>query len=65
MFKCLNVLMFMSRVCSVCGRGTTAGNSRSHSNIASKRKFAINIQSKKIDGKKSKICTKCMKTESK
>lgn len=55
----------MSRACNVCGRGTTAGNSRSHSNIATKRKFAINIQTKKINGKKTKICTKCIKTESK
>jgi large subunit ribosomal protein L28 len=55
----------MSRVCNTCGRGTTAGNSRSHSNIASKRKFAINLQSKKVDGKKTKICTKCLKTENK
>ena len=57
--------MFMSKTCSVCGRGTIAGNSRSHSNIASKRKFSINIQTKKIDGKKAKVCTKCIKTENK
>lgn len=55
----------MSRACNVCGRGTTFGNSRSHSNIATRRKFAINIQTKKIDGKKVKICTKCIKTKSK
>ena len=55
----------MSRTCNVCGRGTASGNSRSHSNIATKRKFSINIQSKKIDGKKTKICTKCIKTQSK
>lgn len=55
----------MSKTCSVCGRGTTAGNSRSHSNIASKRKFSINIQTKKVDGKKAKMCTKCIKTENK
>ncbi|HOW60718.1 MAG TPA: 50S ribosomal protein L28 [Candidatus Moranbacteria bacterium] len=55
----------MSRACNICGRGTTFGNSRSHSNIATRRKFAINIQTKKIDGKKVKICTKCIKTKSK
>ncbi|HEX8973924.1 MAG TPA: 50S ribosomal protein L28 [Patescibacteria group bacterium] len=55
----------MSRVCSVCGRGTTSGVSRSHSNIASKRKFSVNIQSKKVDGKKTKVCTKCIKTQNK
>ncbi|KKQ51758.1 MAG: 50S ribosomal protein L28 [Parcubacteria group bacterium GW2011_GWD2_38_11] len=55
----------MSKTCSVCGRGTIAGNSRSHSNIASKRKFGVNIQTKKVDGKKAKVCTKCIKTENK
>ncbi|HPN54375.1 MAG TPA: 50S ribosomal protein L28 [Candidatus Moranbacteria bacterium] len=55
----------MSRTCSVCGRGTTSGNSRSHSNIASKRKFSINLQSKKVKGKKVKVCSKCLKTENK
>lgn len=55
----------MSRTCSVCGRGTTSGNSRSHSNIATKRTFSVNIQTKKVDGKKAKVCTKCIKTENK
>lgn len=55
----------MSRTCTVCGRGTTSGNSRSHSNIASKRTFSVNIQTKKVDGKKTKVCTKCIKTENK
>lgn len=63
MFKCLNETM--SRTCTVCGRGTTSGNSRSHSNIATKRTFSINIQTKKVDGKKAKVCTKCIKTENK
>ncbi len=55
----------MSKACDVCGRGTASGNSRSHSNIATRRKFKINLQTKKVDGKKTKICTKCIKTESK
>lgn len=55
----------MSRVCSKCGRGTTSGFSRSHSNIASKRKFQINLQTKKVNGKSVKVCTKCIKTENK
>lgn len=52
----------MSRVCDICKRGTTTGNSRSHSNISTRRKFAINLQSKSIDGKRMKVCTKCLKT---
>ena len=42
----------MSRVCDICNRGTASGNSRSHSNISTRRKFAINLQSKVIDGKR-------------
>lgn len=55
----------MSRVCDICNRGTASGNSRSHSNISTRRKFAINLQSKKVDGQRVKICTKCLKTQSK
>lgn len=55
----------MSKVCDVCGRGPKSGNSRSHSNIATRRKFNINLQSKKVGGKRTKICTSCIKTQSK
>lgn len=55
----------MSRNCDICGRGTQSGHSRSHSNIATKRKFKVNIQTKKIDDEKKKLCTKCIKTMSK
>ncbi len=55
----------MSRTCEICGRGTKSGHSRSHSNIATKRKFKVNIQAKKIDGQKKKICTKCIRTMNK
>ncbi|MCD6149835.1 50S ribosomal protein L28 [bacterium] len=55
----------MSRVCQICGRGTQSGNTRSHSNIATRRKFKINLQTKKVDGRKIKACAKCIKTMSK
>jgi len=55
----------MSRTCDVCGRGTQSGNSRSHSNIATRRKFSINLQTKKIDGQRKKVCSSCIKTTSK
>ena len=55
----------MSRVCDICKRGTQTGNKRSHSNIATRRKFSINLQSKKIDGKTKKVCSRCIKTMSK
>jgi len=51
----------MSRRCSICGRGPQKTTSRSHSNIATKKWQYINLQSKKILGKRIKICTKCMK----
>ncbi len=55
----------MSRVCDICGRGSSSGHSVSHSNVKTLRKFMINLQSKKIDGVKKKICTRCLKTSNK
>jgi large subunit ribosomal protein L28 len=55
----------MSRVCQVCGRGPVSAQSRSHSNIATKRTMAINLQTKKINGQRKKVCTKCLKTAAK
>jgi ribosomal protein L28 len=51
--------------CAKCGRSAGTGNTRSHSNIASKRKFKINLQSKKVDGKKETVCTRCIKSMNK
>lgn len=55
----------MAQVCEVCGRGTTVGNNVSHSQVKTKRTMKINLQSKKMDGKKMKICTSCLKTSKK
>ena len=59
----------MSRVCSKCGKGTTAGNSRSHALNITKRVFRPNIHKTKVevDGQTKTVylCAKCMKTESK
>ncbi|MFA6285534.1 MAG: 50S ribosomal protein L28 [Parcubacteria group bacterium] len=55
----------MSRFCQVCGRGPKSAQSRSHSNIATKRTMAINLQAKKINGQRKKVCTKCLKTAAK
>ncbi len=52
----------MSRTCQVCGRGTVSSQSRSHSNIATKRTQKINIQNKTVDGQKIKVCAKCLST---
>ncbi|MFZ5982373.1 MAG: 50S ribosomal protein L28 [Patescibacteria group bacterium] len=55
----------MSRVCDICGRGSQSGNKRSHSNIATLRKFMINLQVKLIEGEKKRVCSRCLKTLSK
>ncbi|MBU2028764.1 50S ribosomal protein L28 [Patescibacteria group bacterium] len=55
----------MSKVCAVCGRNPGSGNKRSHSNIATRRTFGINLQTKKIDGVRKKVCVRCLKTSSK
>lgn len=52
----------MSRKCELCGRGSTKDATRSHSNIKSVKRQYINLQTKKIGGRKLKICTKCIKT---
>ncbi|MEK7653249.1 MAG: 50S ribosomal protein L28 [Patescibacteria group bacterium] len=55
----------MSQTCSICGRGTATGFNVSHSKVKTKRKQKINLKSKKIGGRKIKICTNCLKTMSK
>ena len=54
----------MSRVCSICGKGTSAGNSRSHALNISKRTFRPNIHKTtvEVDGKveKAYVCSKCL-----
>jgi len=52
----------MSRVCDKCGRGPKKIISRSHSHIATKRWKLVNLQTKKIDGKTVKLCSRCIKT---
>lgn len=55
----------MSRVCSICGKGATAGNSRSHALNITKRVFRPNIHKTtvEVNGKveKAYVCSKCMK----
>jgi len=52
----------MSKQCDVCGRGSQKDASRSHSNIKTVKRQYINLQTKKIDGQKKKVCTSCIKT---
>ena len=52
----------MAKKCDLCGRGATKGASRSHSTIKTLKRQKINLQTKRIYGKKMTICTKCIKT---
>ncbi|NCF75509.1 MAG: 50S ribosomal protein L28 [Xanthomonadaceae bacterium] len=52
----------MSKRCEICGRKPFTANKRSHSMVATKRKQYLNLQTKKINGKKIKICVNCLKT---
>jgi len=55
----------MPKACSVCGRGTRSANNVSHSNVKTKTTQSINLHSKTIGGKKTKICAACIKTRAK
>ncbi|UFX83194.1 50S ribosomal protein L28 [Candidatus Absconditicoccus praedator] len=60
----------MARTCEVCSKGTVAGNNRSHSMRATKRKFKANLFTKNIDlgdgfKVRVKICSSCYKKLSK
>jgi large subunit ribosomal protein L28 len=55
----------MSKVCSVCGKGPSFGNNRSHSMVATKRRFEPNLQRVRIlvngTPRRSYVCTRCLK----
>ena len=55
----------MSRVCSTCGRAPSFGNNRSHSMVATKRRFDPNLQKVRaiVDGapRRVYVCTRCLK----
>ena len=55
----------MSKVCSICGRQPSFGHNRSHSMVATKRRFDPNLQRMRIlvDGvaKRAYVCTRCLK----
>jgi large subunit ribosomal protein L28 len=55
----------MSRVCVICGKKPSVGNNRSHSMVATKRRFEPNLQKVRLvlNGSPSReyVCTKCLK----
>ena len=52
----------MSKFCQICERGPVSSQSRSHSNIATKRRHEINLQVKTVEGKRMRVCARCIKT---
>ena len=55
----------VSKVCSVCGKKPGFGNNRSHSMVATKRRFNPNLQRVRllVNGvkKRAYVCTRCLK----
>jgi large subunit ribosomal protein L28 len=55
----------MSKVCAVCGKKPGFGNNRSHSMVATKRRFNPNLQRVRVllKGKATRayVCTRCLK----
>lgn len=57
--------MTMAKVCHICGKGPGFGNNRSHSMIATRRRFNPNLQKVRINEsgtvKRAYVCTRCLK----
>ena len=55
----------MAKVCFSCGKGPAFGNSRSHSMVATRRRFEPNLQKVRIQVGSSPrrvyVCTRCLK----
>ena len=55
----------MARICHSCGKRPAFGQSRSHSMVATKRRFDPNLQKVRIVEKGTRmralVCTRCLK----
>ncbi|MBV8221000.1 MAG: 50S ribosomal protein L28 [Solirubrobacterales bacterium] len=55
----------MAKVCHVCKKGPSFGNTRSHSMVATRRRFDPNLQRVRIDDngtpRRVYVCTRCLK----
>ena len=55
----------MAKVCHSCGKGPAFGQSRSHSMVATKRRFDPNLQKVRIKRRdassRAYVCTRCLK----
>ncbi len=52
----------MSRIDTLTGKRANVGNSRSHSNIATKRKQEVNLQTIRLAGIRVRVSTRTLKT---
>ena len=56
----------MSKVCAICGKKPAFGHSRSHSMVASKRRFDPNLQRVRVllggQATRAYVCTRCLKS---
>jgi large subunit ribosomal protein L28 len=55
----------MAKTCAVCGKKPSFGHNRSHSMVATKRRFEPNLQRVRVllDGRptRANVCTRCLK----
>ena len=55
----------MAKVCHSCGKGPSFGQSRSHSMVATKRRFNPNLQKVRVlvgsAPRRVYVCTRCLK----
>jgi large subunit ribosomal protein L28 len=55
----------MAKVCFSCGKGPAFGNSRSHSMVATRRRFDPNLQKVRINDagtpRRVYVCARCLK----
>jgi large subunit ribosomal protein L28 len=56
----------MAKVCYVCRKGPAFGNSRSHSMVATRRRFDPNLQKVRIlvgdTPRREYVCARCLKS---
>ncbi len=57
----------MAQVCDVCGKGPQFGNSISHANNVTKRRFNPNLRSVRTTDEKGRtqralVCTRCLRS---
>jgi large subunit ribosomal protein L28 len=56
----------MSKVCSVCGKKPVFGHNRSHSMVATKRRFEPNLQKVRVVvggvARRAYVCTRCLRS---